>query len=296
MASLFRFFAFSILLIAGVIVWAYIDYHRNRRKAARYIRERLGFFGGDFAMTRFVNMARVFKEDPDRFIAIFFRRNNHMEIPGFHPDRVIDLPTDGVVLSDTARNRSRIFVEKGKKIFYLKMDDFIPSGSCFIRRGTGGVRFGKDEIPASSKDWFLIDPDNGKSCSPPLKEAEPWPGDGFYFYEGFAPTEGFLLNEDGGVLMMDEKNMTLAFRETAAEPLRLYGPDDILSVVVSGEDPDVLDFKVRDKGHPEFSCEFDDAGEAGYWMEWFLKAKTEKETKNVEPRSRFVALPPLQNI
>lgn len=296
MASLFRFFAFAAFLILGMILWAYIDYHRNRRKAARYIRERLGSFGGVFAMTRFVNMARISKEDPDRFVAVFFRRAKHLEIPDFRPDRVIDLPPDGVVLSDTARNRTRVFVEREGKIFSLKIDDFVPRGYCVVKRGTGGVRFGGDEIPAGNKDWFLVDLDNGKSCSPPLKETESWPGDGFYFYEGFAPTEGFLLNEDGGVLMIDENNVTLAFRESVSEPLRLYGPDDILSVTPSLEDPDALDFKVRDKGRPEFSFDFYDAGEAGYWMDWFLKNKTKEWNKNVVPRSRFVALPPLQNI
>lgn len=296
MASLFRFFAFAALLISGIILWAYIDYHRNRRKATRYIRERLGFFGGGFTMTRFVNMARISKEDPDRFVAVFFRRDKHLEIPGFRPNRVIDLPPDGVVLSDTARNQTRVFVERGKRIFSIKIDDFAPCGSCVVKRGTGGVKFGGDEIPASNNDWFLIDLDNGKSCSPPLKEAEPWPGDGFYFYEGFAPTEGFLLNEDGGVLMIDENSGTSAFRESAREPLRLYGPDDILSVTPSVEDSDALDFKVRDKGCPEFSFDFDDAGEAGYWMNWFLKSKAKDGGKNVGPHSRFVTLSPLQNI
>lgn len=296
MASLFRFFAFALFLISGVIVWAIIDYKRNRRKATRYIRERLGFFGGGFVMTRFVNMARILKEDPDRLIAVFFRRDRHMEIPDFHPDQVIDLPTDGVILSDTSRNLTRIFVERKKTIFLLKLDDFVPRDFCVVKRGTGGVKFGGDEIPASNRDWFLVDPDNGKSFSPPLKETEPWPGDGFYLYEGFAPTEGFLLNEDGGILMIDEKNMTSAFRESARVPLRLYSPDDIISVDVSGEDPDTLDFRVKDKGCPEFSFEFDDAEEAVYWMNWFLKSKAEKGIRNVEPRSRFVALSPLQNI
>ena len=296
MASLFRFFAFALLLILGVIVWAFIDHQRNRKKATRYIKELLGSFGEGFTMTRFVNMARILKEDPDRLIAIFFRRETHMEISNFHPDQVIDLPTDGVILSDTGRNCTRVFVERKKTIFFLKMDDFVPRDFCVVKRGTGGVKFGGDEIPTSNRDWFLIDPDNGKSCSPPLKEIEPCPGDGFYLYEGFAPTEGFLLNEDGGILMIDEKNMTSGFRESVRVPLRLYGPADILSVAVSGEDPDVLDFKVKDRGCPEFSFEFDDAGEAKYWMDWFLKSKTEKGERNIEPSSRFVALPPLQNI
>lgn len=296
MASLFRFFAFSALVILGVIVWAYIDYNRNRKKAVRYLRERLGFYGGDFTMTRFVNMVRISREEPDRFTAVFFLRDKHLDIPDFCPDLVIDLPTDGVLLSDTSRNQTRVFVERGKKILSLKMDNFVPRDMCIVKKGTGGVKFGEEEIPASNRDWFLIDPDSGKSCSPPQKGAEPWPGDGLYLYEGFAPTEGFLLNEEGGVLMVDEKNMTSAFRESTMDPLRLYGPDDILSVAVSGEDPDVLDFKVRDKGCPEFSFEFDDAGEAVYWMEWFLKCKSKKEGGTVEPRSRFAAIPPLQNI
>ncbi|NBJ15521.1 MAG: hypothetical protein FNP40_08075 [Dehalobacter sp. 4CP] len=295
MASLFRFFAFSALLIAAFVLWAFIDYKRNRKKADRYIRERLGVYGG-FSMTRFVNMARVLKSDPDRFTGVFFRRGTHLEIADFHPDRVIDLPTDGVVLSDTSRNQTRIFVERGKTIYSLKIENFTPRGFSIVKRGTGRVQFLGEEMPASNKDWFLIDPDNGRSISPPLKETEPWPGEGFYLYEGFAPTEGFLLDEAGGILMVDEKNMTSAFRETTGDPLRLYGPEDIISVSVSPESPDFLDFKVRDKGRSGFSFEFDDAGEAAYWMEWFLKGKAEKADGRVEPRSRFVALPPLQNI
>ncbi|MDT8285373.1 MAG: hypothetical protein RQ767_07575, partial [Thermovirgaceae bacterium] len=129
--------------------------------------------------------------------------------------------------------------------------------------------------------------------SPSLKESEPWPGEGFYFYEGFAPTEGFLLNEEGGILMVDEKNLTSAFRESSREPLRLYGSDDILSVSPSADDPDSLDFSVKDKDRPEFSFEFDDAEEARYWMDWFIGIKKEK---GAAASSRFVAPLPLQNI
>lgn len=293
MASLFRFFAFSALIITLVIVWAFFDFRRNRKKASSYIRENLGMSGNKYTMTRFVNMARIAEKDPDRLVAVFFRKGKHLEIKDFRPDRVVDLPTDGVVLSDTARNQTRIFVERGNKIFSLKMDNFVPGDTCIIKRGTGGVKFGVEEIPASNKDWFLIDQGNGRSCSPSLKESESWPGEGFYFYEGFAPTEGFLLNEEGGVLMVDEKNLTSAFRESSREPLRLYGPDDILSVETSAEDPDSLDFRVRDKDRPEFSFEFDDAGEARYWMDWFLRSKKEK---GVAVSSRFVAPLPLQNI
>ncbi|MDO9509295.1 MAG: hypothetical protein Q7I97_08190 [Thermovirgaceae bacterium] len=299
MASLFRFFAFAALSITLVLVWAYFDFQRNRRKASSYIRERLGIFGDQYTMTRFVNMARIAGEDPDRFIAVFFRRGKHLEIRDFRPDRVIDLPPDGVVLSDTARNQTRIFVERGKRLFSLKMDNFAPGDFCTIKKGTGGVKFGGEEIPFSNKDWFLIDRKNGRSCSPPLRETEPFPGEGLYFYEGFAPTEGFLLDEDGGVLMIDENNLTAAFRESSSDPLRLYGPDDIISVEPSAEDPDVLDFKVRDKSRPEFSCEFEDAGEARFWMDWFLgckKEKGEKGEKGVTVSSRFVALPLLQNV
>ncbi len=293
MASLFRFFAFALLVILSLVAWAFFDYSRNRRKAASYFRERLGMAKDLFTMTRFVNMARVVIPETERFIAVFFRKGEHLEIREFAPDRVIDIPPDSVLLSDSSRNLTWIFVERSKTIFSLKVTDFLPGTLCHVRKGTGRVRFGDEDIPASNRDWFLMDRERGVTFSLPNgkeKDNE----EGFFFYDGFAPTEGFLLDEDGGVLLVDEKRGTFGFREVAGEALTLYRPDDIVSATPSVEGPDFVDITVRDGKRPRFTFEFDDEGEARYWMEWFVRVRDEMSGKGTRTGIRFVRISPVK--
>jgi hypothetical protein len=293
MASLFRFFGFAILVILALIIWAFFDYGKNRRKADSYIKGRLGITGSGYVMTRFVNMARILQRDPDRFTAVFFREGHHLEIPEFLPELVIDIPPDGVLLADPDRGHSHIFIERGKKLFHLEIKDFAPGSITFVRKGTGSVKFGEKEIPSSNRDWFLADRKRGRTLSQPLREATSQPGEGFYLYEGFAPTEGFLLDEEGGVLLLDRERYTYGFRENSRETLRVYSPEDTVSVKVDEDDHDYLIFEVRDKLNPVFSFEFNDPGEAAYWKEWFEKAAREKKETGGRVRSVFLKLPPL---
>jgi hypothetical protein len=109
MASLFRFFGFAILVILALIIWAFFDYGKNRRKADSYIKGRLGITGSGYVMTRFVNMARILQRDSDRFTAVFFREGHHLEIPEFLPELVIDSPLTGSCLR-TLTGAIRIFL------------------------------------------------------------------------------------------------------------------------------------------------------------------------------------------
>ena len=138
-----------------------------------------------------------------------------------------------------------------------------------------------------------MDRDKGVTFSlPPGKEKDS--EEGFVFYDGFAPTEGFLLDEEGGILLVDEKRGTFAFREEAGEILRVYTPDDIVSAVPSVEGPDFVDITVRDGKRPRFTFEFDDEGEARYWMGWFVKVRDEMSGKGTRGGSRFVRISPVK--
>jgi len=75
--------------------------------------------------------------------------------------------------------------------------------------------------------------------------------------------------------------------------LRVYSPEDTVSVKVDEDDHDYLIFEVRDKLNPVFSFEFNDPGEAAYWKEWFEKAAREKKETGGRVRSVFLKLPPL---
>lgn len=296
MASLFRFFGFAVLVILALTVWAFFDYGKNRRKADSYIKGRLGITGSGYIMTRFVNMARIIRRDPDRFTAVFFREGHHLDVPDFLPERAIDIPPDGVLLADPERGHSRIFVERGKKLFHLEMEDFVPGLIAIVKKGRGSVQFGEKEIPSINRDWFLIDNIRGRSLSPPQKEAGSRSAEGFCLYEGFAPTEGFLLDEEGGVLLVDTERGTYAFRESSRETLRVYAPEDTVSVRVDEDDPDFLTFQVRDRQNPSFSFEFNDPGEAAYWKEWFERAAREKKGTGAKGRCVFIELPVMRSI
>ncbi|HOI81436.1 MAG: hypothetical protein WCS47_01880 [Thermovirgaceae bacterium] len=296
MASLYRFFGFALLAIMTLIVWAYIDHCRNRKKATRYVTEKLQMPGVNFEMTRFVNMARIIRSASESLLLVFFLKDRHIEIPGFRPEEVVDIPPDGVLLADRERSRSLVYVERGKKIFFLDMKDFVPGTICYVKRGTGGVKFGEKEIPSSNRDWFLIDRTRGRTLYPPLRELEQHPGDGFFHLQGIAPTEGFLLDEEGGLLLVDEQRGTFAFRKSGRDLLEVFSSGDIISVETNDEDPDLLDFEVGRKRKTVFTFEFNDAGEAAYWKAWFEETKKGKTGSGEDTRSVFLKLPLLKGI
>ncbi|MEA3508378.1 MAG: hypothetical protein U9R40_05640, partial [Synergistota bacterium] len=241
MRGLFHFFAFAALVIVGLILWAILEHGRNRRKAERYIREKLGMAGTPFKMARFVRMARIVQPETGRLTVVFYLHDKHITIDDFEPTEALDLGPDTVMLVDKKRNLSWYFADRSGKIYASKLENFTPDTLLFIRVGTGRVVFESDkiEIPGGNRDWFLVDAENAAALrlAPDDSSVQ---GEVFSMFEGFGPTEGCLESEQGQTILADWETGVIALRPDRNTPFRLYDAGDIESVAPSGEREDVL--------------------------------------------------------
>jgi len=268
MRGLFHFFAFAAIAIAGLVLWAFLEHGRNRRKAERYIREKLGMAGTPFKMTRFVRMARIVQPETGRLTAVFYLHGKHITIDDFEPTESLDLAPDTVMLVDKKRNLSWYFADRSGKIYASKLENFTPDTLMYIRVGTGRVVFDSEkiEIPGGNKDWFLVDAENAVSLRL-VQDDDALDRDGvFSLFEGFGPTEGCLESEQGQTILADWKTGVIALRPERNTPFRLYDAGDIESVAPSGEREDILIISAREhRGISRYEFWFDSIEQADYW-------------------------------
>jgi len=290
--GLFHMFLFIVGLFSAFLLYAYVDHKRLRSRARRYIQSRLGLYGIDFNLTRFVRMARVDRRDSGEFLAVFPDHDRHLVIRDFSPETLFDVPPDGVILSDRERNLSWLFLEQKKQVFFSKLRGFVPESACYIRRGAGTVVFDADEIPGNIRDWFLIDKNNGKTGWL-LQDADvPREYRGFSLVEGFVPGEGELQDEGGRVILLDRARGTFALRDDSSRPFRVHRLADIISCNISTEDgseePEVLEIKIKGERDP-WRFDFSDVNEAAEWRDKLLTAPAgeispvRKESTKLEP-------------
>ncbi|MGC9490217.1 MAG: hypothetical protein ACP5CD_03205 [Thermovirgaceae bacterium] len=292
MTGLFHMFLFIVGLFSALLVYAYVDHKRFRSKARRYIESRLGLYGIDFNLTRFVRMARVNRPDSGEFLAVFPAHHRHLVIRDFSPETLFDVPPDGVILSDRERNLSWLFLEQKKQVFFSKLRGFLPESACYIRRGAGTVVFDAEEIPGNIRDWFLIDKKNGKTGWLLQDSDPPRQYRGFSLVEGFAPGEGELQDEGGRVILLDRERGTFALRDGSSHPFRVHRLADIISCITSSEagsdELEVLELKVKGERDP-WRFDFGDVDEAAEWRDRLLEASdgevppVRKESGKLEP-------------
>jgi len=294
MTGLLHMFLFVVILFSALILYAYLDHKRLRRKTIGYIQSKLGLYGVDFELTRFVRMARIKRDGSGEFIAVFPAHDRHMVIRDFEPGRSFDVPPDGVVLSDENRNISWFFLEQNKKVFYSRLEGFIPDSAGYIRRGAGKVVFGAKEIPGNIKDWFLVDPLNEKTGWLMMETGMPRRYKGLLLVHGFSPEEGELQDEGGRVILVDRPNGKFALRDGNDGLFRVYRFADILTCRTVAEEGDeeknLLELKVDGEKEP-LTFIFSDAAEATEWCEKFLEtadkmrevAPSQREFKKLEP-------------
>lgn len=292
--GLLHMFLFIAALFSVFVIYAYVDHKRLKSTAQRYIRSKLGLYGVDFRLARFVRMARIIQEEADRFIAVFPAHGRHLVIRGFQPGTVFDVPPDGAILSDEKRNVSWLFLEQKKQVYYSKLEGFIPGSACYVRRGAGKVVFGAEEIPGTIRDWFLIDRKNKKTgwlLQEPdaLRQYR-----GFLLMDGFAPEEGELQDEGGRVILLDRARGKFALRDGSQELFRVYGHEDIESCRTTNEDgsdqKDVLELHLKGEKAP-WRFDFKDMMEAARWREllWDLSGNVpagppaRRESRKLEP-------------
>ncbi len=292
MTGLFHMFLFIVVLFSAFLVYAYIDHKRLRSKARRYIQSRLGLYGVDFKLMRFVRMARFNRPDSQEFLAVFPAHDRHLVIRDFSPETLFDVPPDGVILSDRERNLSWLFLEQKNQVFFSKLRGFVPESACYVRRGAGTVVFDAKEIPGNIRDWFLVDKNNGKTGWL-LQDADvPRHYRGFSLVEGFAPEEGELQDEGGRVILLDRKRGTFALRDDSSHPFRVHRLADIISGITSSEagsdELEVLELKVKGERDP-WRFDFGDVVEAAEWRDKLLEASAgeappvRKESGKLEP-------------
>lgn len=289
MRGLFHFFAFAALVIVGLILWAILEHGRNRRKAERYIREKLGMAGTPFKMARFVRMARIVQPETGRLTVVFYLHDKHITIDDFEPTEALDLGPDTVMLVDKKRNLSWYFADRSGKIYASKLENFTPDTLLFIRVGTGRVVFESDkiEIPGGNRDWFLVDAENAAALrlAPDDSSVQ---GEVFSMFEGFGPTEGCLESEQGQTILADWETGVIALRPDRNTPFRLYDAGDIESVAPSGEREDVLVISAREKrGIARYEFWFDSIEEADYWKNRIESLSTEKAGRRKITLRRF---------
>ncbi len=292
MTGLLHMFLFIVGLFSVFLVYAYVDHKRLRSKARRYIESRLGLYGIDFNLTRFVRMARVHRPESGEFLAVFPAHDRHLVIRDFSPETLFDVPPDGVMLSDRGKNLSWLFLEQKKQVFFLKLRGFVPESACYVRRGAGVVVFDAEEIPGNIRDWFLIDRKNGKTGWLLQDPETPRQYRGFSLVEGFAPGEGELQDEGGRVILLDRERGTFALRDDSHHPLQVHRLADITSCRISAEAgsdvPEMLEIRIKGERDP-WRFDFGDVAEAAEWRDKLLEATAgevspvRKESGKLEP-------------
>ncbi|MFP4482911.1 MAG: hypothetical protein ACLFN0_08985 [Thermovirgaceae bacterium] len=292
MTGLFHMFLFILVLFSAFILYAWVDHKRLRKKASRYIESRLGLYGIDFDLTRFVRMARINGLNTGEFIAVFPVHDRHLVIRNFSSGALFDVPPDGVILSDRERNLSWLFLEQKKQVFFTKLRNFVPDSACYVRRGAGRIVFDVEEIPGNIRDWFLVDRNNGKTGWLLQEPDAPRQYGGFLLVEDFAPGDGELQDEGGRVILLDRKRGKFAIRDDSRRPFRIHRLTDIVSCRPIAEpesgEMDLIELKVKGEKHP-WRFGFDDIEEAAQWRDKLLEAPghevspVRKESVKLEP-------------
>lgn len=292
--GIFHFLLFALVFFVGFIIYAFIDHKRLQSKAKVYLGKKLGLYGVPFEMTRYVRMARVIREEDSTFLGVFPIHDRHIFLKDFVPNRIFHIPPDGVILGDDSRNRSYVFLDRKGKLHYGEVEEFLPQEGGYIRRGAKSVVLGVDDFPGTMKDWFVVDRHNRKTLFPRHDDgSDSLQSSFFYFLEDFVPDVGDIVNDKGTVILVDQKEGSLALRMKFGEDFWIHKAKDIEDVsLVEGEGKKMVLTLVLKGAKDALNLFFDHKDEAFAWVEKIRELK-EGAFEGGKPRRVFVRLRPV---